>query len=109
MRARRCLHRAAMSSLIATPEDVDEKLQSGRFDLVILSPPPSQGHVTSRRNFRLARGRRDRSHWCGLVIFAGMAGPGAQIGISASWVSAICGQIWPLGYPVTKETICGNP
>jgi DNA-binding response OmpR family regulator len=24
-------------SLIATPEDVDEKLQSGRFDLVILS------------------------------------------------------------------------
>jgi hypothetical protein len=24
-------------SLIATPEDVDEKLQSGKFDLVILS------------------------------------------------------------------------
>jgi DNA-binding response OmpR family regulator len=25
------------ASLIATPEDVDEKLQSGRFDLVVLS------------------------------------------------------------------------
>ena len=30
-------------SLIATPEDVDEKLQSGRFDLVILSVMLSQG------------------------------------------------------------------
>jgi DNA-binding response OmpR family regulator len=29
-------------SLIATPEDVDEKLQSGRFDLVILSVMLSQ-------------------------------------------------------------------
>jgi len=29
-------------SLIATPEDVDEKLQSGRFDLVILSLTLSQ-------------------------------------------------------------------
>ena len=28
--------------LIATPEDVDEKLQSGRFDLVILSVMLSQ-------------------------------------------------------------------
>jgi DNA-binding response OmpR family regulator len=29
-------------SLIATPEDVDEKLQSGKFDLVILSVMLSQ-------------------------------------------------------------------
>jgi DNA-binding response OmpR family regulator len=29
-------------SLIATPEDVDEKLQSGNFDLVILSVMLSQ-------------------------------------------------------------------
>ena len=29
-------------SLIATPEDVDEKLQSGKFDLVILSLMLSQ-------------------------------------------------------------------
>jgi hypothetical protein len=29
-------------SLIATPEDFDEKLQSGRFDLVILSVKLSQ-------------------------------------------------------------------
>jgi DNA-binding response OmpR family regulator len=29
-------------SLIATPEDVDEKLQSGRFDLVIFSVTLSQ-------------------------------------------------------------------
>jgi len=29
-------------SLIATPEDVDEKLHSGRFDLVILSAMLSQ-------------------------------------------------------------------
>jgi DNA-binding response OmpR family regulator len=30
------------NSLIATPEDVDERLQSGRFDLVILSVMLSQ-------------------------------------------------------------------
>jgi hypothetical protein len=29
-------------SLIATPEDIDEKLQSGRFDLAILSVTHSQ-------------------------------------------------------------------
>jgi DNA-binding response OmpR family regulator len=38
-------------SLIATPEDFDEKLRSGRFDLVILSVMLSQektGHILAK-------------------------------------------------------------
>jgi len=53
-------------SLIATPGDVDEKLQSGKFDLVILSVMLSQ---EEKRRFRLnfwpARVRWCWSHWCG--------------------------------------------
>jgi DNA-binding response OmpR family regulator len=45
-------------SLIATPEDVDEKLQSGKFDLVILSVMLSQEEKrVIRLNCRRARVR----------------------------------------------------
>ena len=53
-------------SLIATPEDVDEKLQSGRFDLVILSL--MLGQEVKRRfkpNFRPARARCCSRQWSG--------------------------------------------
>jgi DNA-binding response OmpR family regulator len=38
-------------SLIATPEDVDEKLHSGKFDLVILSvmlSPEEKNHIQAK-------------------------------------------------------------
>jgi hypothetical protein len=38
-------------SLIATPEDIDEKLQSGRFDLAILSvmlSPEEKGQIQAK-------------------------------------------------------------
>jgi hypothetical protein len=44
-------------SLIATPRDVDEKLQSGRFDLVIISVTLSQ-EEKSRIQAKLPAGTR---------------------------------------------------